>query len=170
MKKCSKSVVECLRDNKIEPYAEANSFYPNLIPSNAINYSSQSDRFHTSWPSISVWWMVDFKARVSIKSYQFDSGTGCDWIKYWKVSVSDDNITWIVADSPSQQFARNNIFKMKYPTTGRYLRVTSLKGDCGYVMVFNSIKIYGSISSKTIALKTYRMNQIIIQIMFLIFS
>ena len=174
MRKCNKSIVECLRDYKIEPYAEANSFIEEYPPSNAINYSN-SHNFHTGFPTSQVWWMVDFKTQVSIKSYQFDAGDYCDWIKYWQISVSDDNITWKVADSPSQQFAENKIFELKYPAAGRYFRVTSLNGDCGYTMVFRKIRIYGSYfvfnkRPKCTGLKRYRMNHLIIQILSLVYS
>ena len=174
MKKCSKSIVECLRDYKIEPFAEAIFFWGEYPPSNAINYSN-SLVFHTGWPTSQVWWMVDFKTQVSIKSYKFDAGNVCDWINYWNISVSDDNITWKVADSPSQQFANNQIFELKYPAAGRYFRVTSLKGSCGYTMVFYNIKIYGSYfvynkRPKCTGLKRYRMNHLIIQILSLVYS
>ena len=172
MKKCSKSIVECLRDYKIEPSTEANSYIARFPPQNAINYSN-NENFHADFYSSQRWWMIDFKTQVSIDSYMFGAGSVCDFIKYWQVSVSDDNITWKVADSPPQQFAENKTFELKYPASARYFKVSNIKGDCGYTMVFYYIKFFGSylILKKTQkCIKTNRTNSLLYQIILLIYS
>ena len=140
---CTKSIIECLRDDRIEPFAEANNQNPNNPAAYGINYEN-SHFFHTWNGNFQSWWMVDFKKKVTINSYLFQAGSYCAYMKYWEASVSNDNKTWTVVDSPPQQWTENKNFSLKSPTACRYFRITGLNGYCGFQMAFDWIKFYGT--------------------------
>ena len=96
MKLCSLSLVECLRFYEIEPLAEANDPHPEYPASYGINY--ENGKYYHSAGNFKSWWMIDFKQKVTIHNYSFNSDSDCNYLQYWEAFVSNDNKTWTVVD------------------------------------------------------------------------
>ena len=94
MIKCSTHIVECLRNNGIEPEATASSWQADRNPEYAINYTI--DKYFFSDIRNNQWWMVDLKKNVSAHSYYIKIGLYCYWMTKWNISVSYDNNTKLI--------------------------------------------------------------------------
>ena len=160
MKNCSKSIIECLRDNNIYPSATSNgalnSYYNAQV---AIDYKPTNYYYYGSHKG-DQWWMVDFKKDVEISVYQITAGAICDWIENWRASVSMNGVNWKVVDTREEGFQNEKIFPVK-PARARYFRIDAKKGTCGYTMAFNSIKFYGYLYSRCNHLCTQRQKKVI---------
>ena len=141
---CTKSIVECLRDKGRNPTAFAsNEKSSSLKATYALDYNSNS-QFQTETSSQQNW-TVDFTQTITITKYNIKSEKWCNWIKYWRASVSDDNSTWKIVDSPPQEFPGDKNYTIDIPISGRYFRIEGLNGNCGYPFSFYYVKFFGSL-------------------------
>ena len=142
---CTKSIVECLRDKGLSPTAFASNEYSSSYKANnALNYENSTE-FYTCTDSMQHW-TVDFTQTITITKYNIKSyGSECDRIKYWRASVSDNNSTWKIVDSPPQEFVVDKNFTIDNPISGRYFRIEGLNGECSYRFAFIYVKFFGSL-------------------------
>ena len=120
--KCS-HIVECLRANGTEPTATSKSHFGSHVAAIGLEYSTQR-YFCSRSQNTTQWWIVDFKQVVSITSYQIKAGNiGGRWVSGWTFSVSLDNSSWIVADSPPYQEPGDTIFKLSKTNYARYVKI-----------------------------------------------
>jgi hypothetical protein len=137
----------------INPTATATGSINTCGPEYTIIYTNH-DNFH-SGNSGKQWVLIDFKSTVSIHSYQFRSSSNCgsgSWISEWNISVSFDNTSWVIADSPPIQCAGDKIFNLSKTVNARYLRIDGkapLYRSSYIGFGFYYIKFYGSIIPMT---------------------
>jgi hypothetical protein len=141
---CS-NIIDCLRAIGINPTATATG---SVNTEYTIDYTDHSN-FHSG--KSGKWVLIDFKSTVSIHSYQFHSSSNCvsgSWISEWNISVSFDNTSWVIADSPPIQCAGDKIFNLNKTVNARYLKIDGRAPlySSSYVgFGFYYIKFYGSI-------------------------
>ena len=145
MFKCSTHLVECLRSMNIEPVAYASSSPQSA--KNALIYSETvSEWYYTGGATTQQWWMVDFKAAVSISRYQIVTWTGCHYIDSWTIETSLDNETWNETDSIFRKTnPQKEIFKLKKPVKARYFKINGKSEACGnpFQFIFFFVKFFG---------------------------
>ena len=148
MQSCNKNIIECLRENNVNPAATSRTQYSSsLVPSKAIDYSTTT-QFESKYESSSQWWKVDFQQSVTLGSYQITvQGTNCYWIKKWDASVSNDDSSWDVVDIQEEKWSGEKIFNLSKPVKARYFKIDSLDGECGYRIAIQYIRFYGSLSN-----------------------
>ena len=120
------------------------SLYNDQIDDNNKYYCSENQNF-------AQWWAVDLKKIASINSYQIRSGSySSQWLSCWTLSVSIDNSSWIIADSPPNQEPGDTIFNLSKPFNARYIK---LDGSAALytngnkaLLAFYHIKFFGSLS------------------------
>ena len=140
---CTKSIVECLRDKGRNPTAFASNEFSSCKANYALDYES-SEKFYTKTNSMQNW-TVDFTKTITITKYNIKSEKWCNWINYWRASVSDDNITWKIVDLPPKELPGDKNYTIDKPKSGRYFRIEGLNGDCGYKFAFYYVKFFGSL-------------------------
>ena len=147
---CSTHIVECLRNEGIEPFAFASSESGASYASNALDYLTES----TFYPKSSYknqYWAVYFKKTVNLQSYQIKAGTSSSSlasIYRWTMSTSMDNLTWTFVSSPAQGNPGDKIFTLDKPINARYVRIegSSLYSVDTSQFWFYHIKFFGSLS------------------------
>lgn len=99
--RCIKSIVECLQDKGIFPDAYAKSEYGSSYkPSIALIYN-ENNYYLSKYDNTDQWYIIDFKQIISITGYQVQTYSyGRGWMTVWNLSVSFDNKTWRIVDSP----------------------------------------------------------------------
>ena len=100
--------------------------------------------FFTSTSSMQHW-TIDFIQTVTITKYNIKAADGCNAINLWRASVSDDNSTWTIVDSPPQEFPVDTNYTIENPTSGRFFRIEGLNGKCDYHFAFYHVKFFGSL-------------------------
>ena len=142
---CTKSIVECLRDKGINPTAFAsNEASSSDKATNALDYESNSE--FCTFQSSMHHWTVDFTQTITVSKYNIKAEDGCQRINLWRASVSNDNSTWKIIDSPSQGFPIDKNYTIEKPISGRYFRIEGLYGECRYAFAFRHVKFFGSLS------------------------
>ena len=116
-------IVECLRDKGIEPVAFASSRYDNSYSeSNALIYD-EKNYYNTNYENKPQWWAIDFRQRITIKSYFIKASKTTDWISQWTLFASLDNATWHVIDAPDIGYPCDRTFHLYRKENARYLRI-----------------------------------------------
>ena len=145
---CSTHIVECLRNNRIEPEAFASN-EDNYPASNALDYSTS-----TAWAATKntpQWWAVNFKRKVSIKGYEISTNTPgtSDYSLYnWTLSVSNDNINWKVVHGPLQSKLPERSYNLNSPVNAIYAKIdgNSLHSSYPYWLYIEYVKFFGSLN------------------------
>ena len=147
---CSTNIVDCLKSKGYKPEASASStLSAEYIPSNALDYVKDNS-FTSQSRGIIQWWMVDFKRKISMTSYQLKAlgpSSPYSWVNYWSLIVSSDNKTWIVVDKQSGSAAGTRITIFKRPMNARFARIegTSIFSEDQTRIRFNYVKFFGSL-------------------------
>ena len=153
--RCATHIVECLRNKGIEPEAFASSYEgENHKPSNALKYNDSSTFFtpeNSKYKDMNQWWAVNFRNPITINSYQIkapESTTSNSAIYEWNFSVSFDNETWKIVDSPEKGSPGDKIFKIRPPVNALFVRINgrSQRNDYKTKFHFYHIKFFGSIT------------------------
>ena len=149
MSECGTNIVDCLRNKKIEPIAYSSSVrkLKDDYPQNALNYTVQEPYFH-SGDELGPWWMIDFKRIVTIHTYLLNTFNYCGHIRKWNVSISNNNRTWKVIDSPPEDgFPINRNYTLNRIYSTRFFKITKNETTAClqksfafcYIMFFGSI-------------------------------
>ena len=124
MKKCLTNIIECLRNDKLHPYAYASRFEPGFYPENAI-YIDTITYYAAGIADTEIWWEVDFNAYVNITQYQVVARNEPSWIYNWRTDVSHDRIVWSFLDKhENQPCGHFPHFNVHSEFLVRYFRVT----------------------------------------------
>ena len=94
--------------------------------------------------------LLILKKVVSIKSYQIRAGGYTSgWISGWTLSVSLDNTSWTIADSPLNQEPEDKIFNLSKPLNARCIKIDGsaalYTGSNKALLAFYHIKFFGSL-------------------------
>jgi hypothetical protein len=152
---CS-NVIDCLRSTGVELTVTARSSVNSVGPEYTIIYSEHNN-YCSADIGVKEWVLIDFKKVISFHSYQFRSGTSSNWLSEWNISVSLDNINWVIADSPPIQYAGNKIFNLSKAVNAKYVKIDGrapLYSSTSTRLCFYYIKFYGSIDPIP-TIKTY---------------
>ena len=147
MSSCDTHIVDCLKSKNINAEAFASSYHSNCGPAEAINYNTDNC-FHSLHQKKIQWWAVDFKKTVSISSYEINASDAPGWITYWTLSVSYDNESWRVVDSPEEGCPAEKSFPLKEPVNARFARIDggSTTFSDPTVLIFYYVKFFGSLT------------------------
>ena len=90
---CSTNIVECLRNDNIEPVTYSSSvFSPDYLPQYALDYSTSTQ--FCSLNEDNQWWVVDFQSNVLIESYSIMAGSSGNWLYNWDIEVPFNDLDW----------------------------------------------------------------------------
>ena len=152
---CSTNIVECLRNNKVEPEAfSKNNEGENYQASKALIYSTDN-YFHSLIIKTSQWLAVDFKQKVLIFGYTIKSAMSSSnrgWIYNWSLSSSMNNISYKVIHGPIQNLAAEKSYNFEKKFETKFLRIdgNSLYSPDKTVMMFYWVKFFGVLKSNRI--------------------
>ena len=147
---CSTHIVECLREKHIEPFAFSNSERETRKAIYALNYTKENN-FCSINEEKAQWWIVDFKRIVAINRYQFCSESSTNWLSGWTFSISLNNKTWILVDSPVYQYPGDKVFNLDNTVNARFVKINGGSPMCTVenhdrtVLAFYYIKFFGSL-------------------------
>ena len=178
MSECGTDIVNCLRKKNIEPSAHSSSWNSeyNGLPENALNYT-KDNIFHSARDDDEQWWKVDFKRRVTFYSYQIQTRNYCAFIKKWNISISVDNTTWKIIDTPPEEetFPNGKNYTLKHIYSARYFRINKLQDSahaCAQAFALVYIMFFGSINSVSLfrmctkcRMSVYRYNIILFMVL-----
>ena len=158
MTECGTNIVDCLREKGINPLAHASSLaYDGKCPAlNAISYDVQSI-FHSNNDN-ELWWKADFKRVVTVHAYQIGTDSYCNYLRKWRVMISNDNETWKTIDSPPEEskFPMGKIYVLKKMYSCRFFRINKLSDSkCGSSFAMRYVKFFGSINN-LLSFRVYR--------------
>lgn len=148
---CTKSIVECLRDNAVDPTAFASEAHiSGAKPENALNYESDNI-YNANHDANDKYFGVDFKQKVSISSYQIKTASsGCYWLYQWKAYVSNDDVSYEEVDSQTG-FPVEKTFNLSSKKNARYFKIegnaNSACSSKGMAMYY--VKFYGSLKPES---------------------
>ena len=142
---CSTHIVECLRNEGVEPEVIDTKYLNSYYPSYGINYEvTDSENYFNSQVAPNNTWTLDFKRFVSMTGYQFKAGTGINWVKNWNIYIKKNN-KWILADQHQDDIAPDDsIFHFERVISTRYLKIEGGKTEVGkYYLAFYYVKLFG---------------------------
>ena len=149
--KCSTHIVECLRNENVEPEAFASSIIDNTNnASNALIYDSNT-YYYSAGQKKPQWWSVNFKRKVSITSYTIQSfrqsGTDTAAIYNWTLSVSFDFSRWKVIHGPTESYDIVKSYTLDKPVNALFARIdgNSLYSPDPTYISFYYVKFFGSL-------------------------
>ena len=153
---CTTNIVECLRNEGINPEVIDTKHLNDLYPSYGINYENKDyqNYFHSPLDPEDTW-TLDFKRVVSITGYQFKAGSGNNWIKNWAIYIKKRN-RWILVDPHLNNTAPGDtIFQLKRVQSTRYLKIKGGTTELGYnYLAFYYIKLFGFSTSVNVCVCT----------------
>ena len=141
---CRTNIVECLRNEGVNPEVIDTKYLNSYYPSYGINYEITTNNYFHSPTDPDDTWTLDFKRVVSITSYQFKAGTGGNWIKNWNIYIKKGS-RWILVDPHQNDIdPGDDIHYLKKVQSTRYLKIEGGKTEYGYkCLVFYYIKLFG---------------------------
>ena len=119
MNLCSTHIVECLRNDNIQPVTYSSSIYTtSFLPQFALVYSDTN--YYSSSYAANQWWVVDFQSTVLVENYSIKGNTGGGWIYNWDTEVSFDGLDWILVHGMRNTICNDQVFSLDTPVTCRF--------------------------------------------------
>ena len=144
---CSTHIVECLRNDNIEPVTYSSSIYSSeYLPQYGLIYDTSNH--YSSASGDNQWWVVDFQSNVLIESYSIMAGSGSGWTYNWDLEASFDGLEWGLVHGMRNTICVDQIFTLNASVLCRSLRIIgrglTVNGGHTYVQ-FYYVKFHGSL-------------------------
>ena len=164
---CRTHIVECLRNNGINPSTASSTLHGNSPSSDeGINYTTDKYFFTEDIPN--QWWSIDFKNYVAISRYSIKTKSSCNYVNNWTISISNDNKNFKKIDSQGTFYPGDTVYYLKRLYVTRFLRVDGNSPLCSTnYLGFLYITFFGKTNCKS-EIYTAGDNNIVTQALFLI--